>query len=140
MSLPAFLDKFFPLEEHLIPEHRITFHKWFIADLKLFSSQLIDCSYPISGGYGRGPRYLYYFLVFFALVERRQTWIVGVALASVMAFSGAAAIHAMVPAAIRTQLAPQYMLDNYEVVMVGRHPGEGGLGYPAVSTWLENEP
>lgn len=98
-----------------------------MANSTLFDSQWIDCSYQISGGYGRGPRYSYYFLVFFAVVARRQTWIASVALASVMTFSGVAVIHAISLAAMRTKLVPKYVLENYEIILVsGRSPTRKG--------------
>ncbi|MCJ1265106.1 hypothetical protein MMC22_004981 [Lobaria immixta] len=121
----------------IFPDYNATEDKWIMANATLFDSQLIDCSYPISGGYGRGPRYSYYFLVFFAVVVRRQTWIVSVALASVMTFSGVAIIHAISLAAMRTQLVPTYVLENYEVILVGGRSSNGSWVSSTPENWLE---
>lgn len=97
--------------------HRVTSDWWVVSNNTLFDTQWIHCSYPISGGYGPTPRYLYYFLVIFALLMRRRTWVVRAALGSVVAYSSTAAIHAMVLAIIRTQLIPKYIV-NYMAVLV----------------------
>lgn len=132
-----FIYSFFPSQEKIIPAYNATKDDWIIANSTLFDSQWIDCSYPISGGYGRGPRYSYYFLVFFAVVARRQTWIASVALASVMTFSGVAVIHAISLAAMRTKLVPKYVLENYEVILVsGRSPTGSSVYSTAEELWL----
>ena len=132
-----FIDSLFPPQEHLIPAHKQTSDGWVVANSTLFNTQWIDCSYPISGGYGRGPRYVYYFLVFLAVVVRRKTWTFSVALASVMTYSGAAAVHAIILATIQTDLVPQYMFDNIETVLAGGNSSTGTLVKSTPETWRE---
>lgn len=129
-SIDNFIYSFFPSQERLIPYNNFTSDGWITTNSLLFKAQWIDCSYPISGGYGRGPRYSYYFLVFITVVARRQAWIIGVALASVMTFSGVAAIHAVLLAALRTELVPQYMLENCEFILASGRSSNG--------TWVDS--
>lgn len=56
----------------------------------------VDCIYPISGQYGFLPRLLYYCLLLFAVLNRKQVWLIAGALASALTYSGTAAIHAFV--------------------------------------------
>jgi hypothetical protein len=114
-----------PADERIIPNHNITWDGWVIANASLFNTQWINCSYPISGGYGQTPRYLFYALIFFAVVARRKSWIAGVALASVMTYSSIAAIHAFALAVDRTQMVSQFSSNSYEVVMVGGNTTDG---------------
>jgi hypothetical protein len=120
-GFPSFLYRIFgaPTEQGTISQYVVTEDQWVTINNTLFRTQWNDCSYPISGGYGQGPRYLYYALVFVSIIWRDQSWVVSVALGSAMIYSSTAAIHSMVFAALRTQLVPQYMLENYEVVIVG---------------------
>lgn len=108
---------------HLIPYHHTTEEAWVIGTTAqgnntFFDAQWIQCSYQISGGYGHTPRYIYYFLILFAMWQRRTNWLAEAAMASIMVYSGSAAIHAVILAAIRKRMAPQSMLENYEQVRV----------------------
>jgi hypothetical protein len=60
------------------------------------SKDLISCVYPISGTYGLLPRCFFYISLLFALLLRRNEWLVVGCLLSVMTFSGTGAIHAMI--------------------------------------------
>ncbi|EEH05870.1 predicted protein [Histoplasma capsulatum G186AR] len=51
------------------------------------------CVFPMSGPYNLLQRILFYLLLVFAVLCRRQKWLVLGALASAMSYSGAAAIH-----------------------------------------------
>lgn len=118
-AIKDFILSFFPSKLWMTPANNITKDGWIVTNSTLFNSQWIDCSYPISSGYGRGPRYLYYFLVFVSLAGRRQAWIVNVALASVMTFSSVAVIHAILLTAMRTGPLDRYILDNLEFELAG---------------------
>jgi hypothetical protein len=62
--------------------------------------QDIECVYPMSGQYGRAPRALYYSLLLFVILFRRQDWLTAGAAAFCLTFGGSAAIHAMILAPI----------------------------------------
>ncbi|PGG96614.1 hypothetical protein GX51_07739 [Blastomyces parvus] len=53
------------------------------------------CVFPISGPYNLLQRILFYLLLVFAVLCRRQKWLVFGALASAMSYSGAAALHGL---------------------------------------------
>jgi hypothetical protein len=127
----------FPQNLDIIPYDNENAQGWVETDFGLFNTQWISCSYPISGGYGRAPRFLYYILIAFALIQRRKTWIAEAALALVMGYSGITAIHALALVAIRRDLVPQYMIDNYEVVLVGGSTQNGSWVWPTEDTWLD---
>ncbi|OAX79039.1 hypothetical protein ACJ72_06646 [Emergomyces africanus] len=55
----------------------------------------VICVYPVSGPYNLLQRLLFYVLLVFAVLCRRQKWLVFGALASAMSFSGAAALHGL---------------------------------------------
>lgn len=73
----------------------------------------VICVYPISGQYGLIPRLLFYALLIFAVLARRQSWLVVGAVASALTYSGTAAIHAVVLAA--TSANPVFDLDSVGV-------------------------
>lgn len=119
----GYLISLFPPEKRLIPSHTMTQDRWVIGDGTLgnntfFRTQWIQCSYPISSGYGHSPRYIFYLLVLVSVVARAKRWIVSVALGSVMIYSSVASIHALVYVIIRENMAPAYMFRNYETVPV----------------------
>lgn len=58
--------------------------------------QDVECVYPMSGQYGRAPRALYYCLLLFVILFRRQDWLTAGAAAFCLTFGGSAAIHAMI--------------------------------------------
>src|SRR5436305_124904 len=62
--------------------------------------QDVECVYPMSGQYGSAPRALYYTLLLFIVVLRRQNWLTAGAAASCLTFGGSAAIHALILAPI----------------------------------------
>ncbi|PGH08707.1 hypothetical protein AJ79_05898 [Helicocarpus griseus UAMH5409] len=55
----------------------------------------VICVFPMSGPYNLLQRLLFYTLLAFAIIARRQQWMVIGALASAMSYSGAAAIHGL---------------------------------------------
>lgn len=129
-----FLLGLFPSEERLLPPYNTTKDSWILGDAAqgnntLFDTQWIQCSYQISGGYGHTPRYIYYILIALAMWQRRKNWLAEVAMASVMVYSSSAAIHAVVLAAIREQMAPHSMLENFEVVRVEGVSANGTAWY-----------
>jgi hypothetical protein len=62
--------------------------------------QDVECVYPMSGQYGRAPRALYYSLLLFVVVFRRQNWLTAGAAAYCLTFGGSAAIHALILAPV----------------------------------------
>jgi len=62
--------------------------------------QDVECVYPMSGQYGRAPRALYYCLLLFVILFRRQDWLTAGAAAFCLTFGGSAAIHALIMAPI----------------------------------------
>jgi hypothetical protein len=62
--------------------------------------QDVECVYPMSGQYGRAPRALYYSLLLFVVVFRRQNWLTAGAAAYCLTFGGSAALHALILASI----------------------------------------
>ncbi len=58
--------------------------------------QDVECVYPMSGQYGRAPRGLYYALLVFVIVLRRQDWLTAGAAAACLTYGGSAAIHALI--------------------------------------------
>ncbi|KAG6995705.1 hypothetical protein G7Y79_00043g079890 [Physcia stellaris] len=84
----------------------------------LFNTQRVQCSYPISGGYGPTPRYLFYILALFAILKRKSAWVVTAALGSVMTYSATAAVHAVVLVVVRTKIIPDYVLNKWFTILV----------------------
>jgi hypothetical protein len=133
-----FLLSLAPSDERLIPNHNITWDGWVVDDdPKLFNTQWIGCSYPISGSYGRAPRYLFYALILFAVLKRRESWIAGIALASAMTYSATAAIHAFALAVDRIQLVAQFRANNYQTVMVGGATTDGTWVDDSLDNWQQ---
>lgn len=64
------------------------------------SYQDVECVYPMSGQYGRAPRVLYYALLLFVILLRRQDWLTAGAAAACLTYGGSAAIHALILAPI----------------------------------------
>ena len=62
--------------------------------------QDIECVYPMSGLYGRAPRTLYYALLLFVVIFRRQDWLAAGAAGACLILGGSAAIHALILAPI----------------------------------------
>jgi hypothetical protein len=72
----------------------------FYAMINFTAYQDVECVYPMSGQYGRAPRALYYALLLFVVVFRRQNWLTAGAAAYCLTFGGSAAIHALILAPI----------------------------------------
>jgi len=58
--------------------------------------QDVTCVFPMSGQYGRAPRTLYYFLLIFVAVVRKENWLTAGAAATCLTFGGAAAVHSII--------------------------------------------
>ncbi|KAH8748166.1 hypothetical protein F5883DRAFT_697671 [Diaporthe sp. PMI_573] len=127
---PFFLG-LFPSPKRLIPSHHVNQDSWWI-----------QCSYPISGSYGLTPRYAYYFLILFAMWQRRTNWLAEAAMASIMVYSGSAAIHAVVLAATRERMVPRSLLEFYGAVRVeGVSPtGEAWTWDYDQNQWVNSSP
>ncbi len=116
-----------------MPYYTTTADNWVQGGNAAFSTQLVSCSYPISGSYGPSPRYIFYLLAIFAVLMRKSAWIGTAALGSVMTYSTTAAIHAIVLLAIRSNMYQGYGLadGNYMTVLVAGQSDSGlndGLG------------
>ncbi|KAL4865270.1 hypothetical protein BDV12DRAFT_174893 [Aspergillus spectabilis] len=66
---------------------------WLVVPAVASSSPEVLCVYPLSGVYAPLQRILFYVLLAFGIIGRRQRWLVAGALASAMTYCGAAAIH-----------------------------------------------
>lgn len=117
-SVGGVLTSIFPEAERRIPWNNQTDDTWVIEDNPLFDTQWVQCFYQISGGYGPTPRYLFYALILFAVITRRNAWIVTAALGSVMTYSATAAVHAVVLVTLRTRIAPKYIFNEWLTVLV----------------------
>src|SRR5262245_34273433 len=78
-----------------------------------FQSQFVTCFYPMSGGYGPVPRYLYYSLICFAILWRNVDWLCRLALGTLLLYSSNASLHGIILAALSPRLAPHEIIDNY---------------------------
>jgi hypothetical protein len=84
------------------------------------------------------PRYIFYFLVLFSVLERRRSWLAGIALASVMTYSSTAAVHALALVVGRTRMISQSGPNNYERVMVGGSTTDGMWVSSTSDNWQQN--
>lgn len=73
-------------------------------DLENVAVKHIGCSFSISGYYERTPRYISYLLLVFTIVIRNHKWLATGAAASVLTYSGVAAIHLIVLFATNNRL------------------------------------
>ena len=115
-----FLISLFPEAERRLPINYGNAEGWLIPvdGNPYFNMQSVQCSYPMSGGYGPTPRYLFYILALFAIMKRKSAWVVTAALGSVMTYSATAAVHAAVLVVIRTKMIPDYVLNKWFSVLV----------------------
>lgn len=115
----------FPLQ-YLIPFNLEFGDHWVVENNPVFDTQWVECSYPISGGYGPTPRYIFYSLALFALCMRKRAWVITAALGSVMTYSSTAAVHAIVLVTLRTKLVSQQLVREDMVVLIN---GTSNTGY-----------
>ncbi|GME23601.1 putative integral membrane protein [Neofusicoccum parvum] len=89
-----------------------------------FSTQWLECIYPISGTYAATPRLIYYVFLLVPFVPRipwlRKSWLREAALTLVMTYSSTTAIHALILVSTWKRMAPDGMLDaeKHEIVQV----------------------
>ena len=62
-------------------------------DIVKVAVRLVSCTFTISGQYQRTPRLICYVLLIFTVIIRNHEWLAAGAAASVMTYSGVAAIH-----------------------------------------------
>ena len=62
-------------------------------DIENVAVRPVYCTFTISGQYQRTPRYICYVLLIFTIIIRNHEWLAAGAAASVMTYSGVAAIH-----------------------------------------------
>lgn len=78
------------------------------------------CVYPMSGQYEALQHFLYYGLLLFAVFARHQVWLVTGAVASALTYSGTAAIHSIILAAVsRNSLLDLDSFGTWAVVSAG---------------------
>lgn len=73
-------------------------------NIENFDVNPVGCSFPISGYYERTPRFICYFLLVFSIVIRNYKWLAAGAAASVLTYSGVAAIHSIMLFATNNRL------------------------------------
>lgn len=88
---------------------------WFVLPVlaQTENSRDVLCVYPLSGVYAPLQRILFYLLLSFGVIGRRQRWLVAGALASAMTYCGAAAIHSVL--LLAKARSPVVDLDVYGV-------------------------
>ncbi|OJI97999.1 hypothetical protein ASPVEDRAFT_37451 [Aspergillus versicolor CBS 583.65] len=88
---------------------------WFVLPVvaQTENSRDVLCVYPLSGVYAPLQRILFYLLLSFGVIGRRQRWLVAGALASAMTYCGAAAIHSVL--LLANARSPVVDLDVYGV-------------------------
>ena len=86
-----------PSPKHKQPDH---------YNIENLAIRPISCTFPISGQYQRVPRYICYLLLIFTVVIRNHEWLAIGAAASVMTYSGVAAIHVIILFATNNVLHP----------------------------------
>lgn len=134
-----FLHSLFPDAERRLPTNYEYADGWVIPvdGNPLFSTQWVQCSYPISGGYGPTARYLFYILALFAILKRRSAWVVTAALGSVMTYSATAAVHAVVLVVVRTRMIPDFVLNKWFSILVAGTTRSGvNDGLESDALWL----
>ncbi|KAK0710092.1 hypothetical protein B0T26DRAFT_679416 [Lasiosphaeria miniovina] len=110
--LNPFFASLHPPKLNIVPSNLLLdAHCWIIGtettgNNTFFRSQVVQCSYPISGGYGPTARYVYYFMAILSVVAHKQSWVATAALGSVIVYSSTAAIHALVLVYFRKLLTP----------------------------------
>ncbi len=65
-------------------------------DIKNLTVNNVACSFPISSQYQKTPRYICYLLLIFTVIIRNHIWLAAGAAASVLTYSGVAAIHSLI--------------------------------------------
>lgn len=73
-------------------------------DIKNVVVNLVDCSFPISSQYQKTPRCICYLLLVFTVTVRNHGWLAAGAAASVLTYSGVAAIHSLILFATNNRL------------------------------------
>ena len=73
-------------------------------DIDILAIKPVDCAFSISGQYERTPRFICYLLLVFTVIIRNHEWLATVAAASVMTYSGVAAIHLIILFATNNRL------------------------------------
>lgn len=76
-------------------------------NIKNLSLTSISCSFPLSSQYQKTPRYICYLLLIFTVTIRDHRWLAAGAAASVLTYSGVAAIHSLILFATNNRLHPQ---------------------------------
>lgn len=73
-------------------------------DIENVAVQPMSCSFPLSGQYHKAPRYTFYILLVFTVVIRNHEWLAVGAAASVLTYTGVAAIHLVILFAANNRL------------------------------------
>ncbi|KAG7006820.1 hypothetical protein G7Y79_00013g035920 [Physcia stellaris] len=90
-------------------------HKY---DIQNVTVQPIGCTFPISDQYQRTPRYICYLLLVFTVIFRNHRWLAVGAAASVLTYSGVAAIHSIVLFASNQRFNPAQIKTHCESLTI----------------------
>lgn len=85
-------------------------------DIKNLVVNHIDCSFPTSSQYQKTPRYICYLLLVFTVTIRKHGWLAAGAAASVLTYSGVAAIHSLILFATNNRLHLQQVKTRCESI------------------------
>lgn len=106
-------------------------------DLKDVTVNRVECSFPVSSQYEITPRCICYLLLVFTVAIRNQGWLAAGAAASVLTYSGVAAIHSLVLFATNNKFHQQEAKTHCESIPTpGFHTrfiACAGIGDPDVS-------
>jgi hypothetical protein len=83
----------FSIFNNLYSDLPVPYHQPPSYDLENVTVTPVGCSFHISGYYEKTPRYIFYVLFVFTVVIRNCKWLAAGAAASVLTYSGVAAIH-----------------------------------------------
>lgn len=86
-----------------IPNQKKQPHEYDIPNVTV---KRIGCTFPISDQYQRTPRYICYLLLVFTVIIRNHRWLAVGAAASVLTYSGVAAIHSIILSASNKRFNP----------------------------------
>jgi hypothetical protein len=133
----SFLLSFSPKDEQIIPNHGITWNGWALVTPSSSTRNgltaailLVEATAPWAA-----VPFLCKILILLAVLGRRKSWIARVALASVMTYSAAGAIHAFALVGDCTQMASQFRVNDYETVVVGGSTTNGSWAYFTPDNW-----
>ncbi|KAL1644723.1 hypothetical protein SLS58_004184 [Diplodia intermedia] len=133
----------------IVPFHNTSDYDWIsgnelTGDNQNFSTQWVECFYPVSGTYAATPRLIYYVFILAALLleylrarfKIKFAWFQEAIVGVIMAYSSTTAVHALVLVSAWKRMAPDGLFDSdkHEIVQVegnwtGTYQTATGLPY-----------